>query len=106
MKCPACETLLAMTERQGVEIDYCPSCRGMWLERGELDKLIERARREEDLRREEYVRGGEYPRRDDYARRELEDSDDRRPALGGNYDRSRQAKPYRKSFWSELFDFD
>ena len=60
----------------------------------------------EDLRREEYVRGGEYPRRDVYARRELEDSDDRRPALGENYDRSRQAKPYRKSFWSELFDFD
>jgi len=44
MKCPTCpETTLVMTERQGVEIDYCPTCRGVWLDRGELDKLIERA---------------------------------------------------------------
>ena len=44
MKCPACpETTLLMTERSGVEIDYCPNCRGVWLDRGELDKLIERA---------------------------------------------------------------
>lgn len=44
MKCPACpETLLVMSERQGVEIDYCPQCRGVWLDRGELDKLLERA---------------------------------------------------------------
>lgn len=44
MKCPSCpDTTLAMTERQGVEIDYCPQCRGVWLDRGELDKLIERA---------------------------------------------------------------
>lgn len=44
MKCPSCpDATLAMTDRQGVEIDYCPSCRGVWLDRGELDKLIERA---------------------------------------------------------------
>ena len=44
MKCPSCaDVTLAMTERQGVEIDYCPQCRGVWLDRGELDKLIERA---------------------------------------------------------------
>lgn len=44
MKCPTCaDTVLVMTERQGVEIDYCPSCRGVWLDRGELDKLLERA---------------------------------------------------------------
>lgn len=44
MKCPACvNTLLVMSERQGVEIDYCPQCRGIWLDRGELDKLLERA---------------------------------------------------------------
>lgn len=43
MKCPVCpDTQLAMTDRQGIEIDYCPSCRGVWLDRGELDKLIER----------------------------------------------------------------
>ncbi len=43
MKCPACETDLAMAERQGIEIDYCPKCRGVWLDRGELDKIIERS---------------------------------------------------------------
>ena len=44
MKCPSCaETTLVMAERQGVEIDYCPSCRGIWLDRGELDKLLDKA---------------------------------------------------------------
>jgi len=44
MKCPICvDTNLIMSERQGIEIDYCPQCRGVWLDRGELDKLIERA---------------------------------------------------------------
>lgn len=44
MQCPHCaETTLVMSERQGIEIDYCPQCRGVWLDRGELDKLIERA---------------------------------------------------------------
>lgn len=43
MKCPVCATTdLVMTDRQGVEIDYCPQCRGIWLDRGELDKIIER----------------------------------------------------------------
>lgn len=44
MKCPHCEDItLVISERQGIEIDYCPQCRGIWLDRGELDKLIERA---------------------------------------------------------------
>lgn len=43
MKCPVDGTALLMTERQGVEIDYCPTCRGVWLDRGELDKIIEKA---------------------------------------------------------------
>jgi Zn-finger nucleic acid-binding protein len=44
MLCPACTDVnLAMTDRQGIEIDYCPKCRGIWLDRGELDRLIERA---------------------------------------------------------------
>ena len=43
MQCPIDQTTLAMTERQGIEIDYCPQCRGVWLDRGELDKLIEGA---------------------------------------------------------------
>ncbi len=44
MKCPVCKDVdLVMSERQGVEIDYCPSCRGVWLDRGELDKIIEKS---------------------------------------------------------------
>lgn len=44
MKCPVCpSTDLLMTERSGIEIDYCPQCRGVWLDRGELDKIIERS---------------------------------------------------------------
>lgn len=43
MKCPTCNVNLVMTERSGVEIDYCPDCRGIWLDRGELDKIIERS---------------------------------------------------------------
>ena len=41
--CPRCGVSLTMSERQGIEIDYCPQCRGVWLDRGELDKIIERS---------------------------------------------------------------
>jgi Zn-finger nucleic acid-binding protein len=41
--CPACQVSLVMSERQGIEIDYCPRCRGVWLDRGELDKILERS---------------------------------------------------------------
>lgn len=55
MKCPRCtETALTMSERQNVEIDYCPKCRGIWLDRGELDKLVERAEQAESS---EYANG-------------------------------------------------
>jgi len=43
MNCPICNVALIMSEKQGVEIDYCPTCRGVWLDRGELDKIIERS---------------------------------------------------------------
>ncbi len=43
MLCPVCKVGLHMSDRQGIEIDYCPQCRGIWLDRGELDKIIERS---------------------------------------------------------------
>src|SRR6187551_3801920 len=43
MSCPVCRVPLAMSDRQGIEIDYCPQCRGVWMDRGELDKVIERS---------------------------------------------------------------
>lgn len=45
--CPICQIGLVMSERQNIEIDYCPTCRGIWLDRGELDKIIERSRAEQ-----------------------------------------------------------
>ena len=80
MKCPACpDATLMMTDRQGVEIDYCPTCRGIWLDRGELDKLLDRAaiatapsapvavaatrsRQQPDFENSDYRDGQHYPR--------------------------------------------
>lgn len=62
MKCPACpDTLLVMSERQGVEIDYCPHCRGVWLDRGKLDKLLERAAQATPPERSAERRPAPYP---------------------------------------------
>ncbi len=86
IKCPIDEETLVMTERNGVEIDYCPKCRGVWLDRGELDKIIERS---DPAAASAPASSRQEDRRDDHG-----------------YDQSR--KPQRKkkeSFLSELFDF-
>ncbi|MFN3454412.1 MAG: zf-TFIIB domain-containing protein [Pseudobdellovibrio sp.] len=50
MKCPVCKNIsLTMSDRQGIEIDFCPDCRGVWLDRGELDKIIERSQNSNNL---------------------------------------------------------
>jgi Zn-finger nucleic acid-binding protein len=85
MACPACRAPLAMAERQGIEVDYCPGCRGVWLDRGELDKMIERSAAEPTVR---FSQGA--PAHD--ARRYRDD--DR------HYDHGKR----RKSFLAELFD--
>ena len=86
MKCPNCpDAALAMTDRQGVEIDYCPKCRGVWLDRGELDKLLER------------VATAAPPRAAGaHSQRDFVDSDHRGAA--GQYPRR------KKSWMSEIFD--
>jgi Zn-finger nucleic acid-binding protein len=62
VKCPVCpESTLAMSERQGVEIDYCPNCRGVWLDRGELDKLVEMSARQSPAVAAAPVRGAPPP---------------------------------------------
>ena len=61
MKCPSCNVELKISERQGIEIDYCPQCRGVWLDRGELDKLIERS----SSVTHEYHKPGRYERNSD-----------------------------------------
>jgi Zn-finger nucleic acid-binding protein len=59
MKCPVDGTTLLLTERQGVELDYCPDCRGVWLDRGELDKLVRRDDGEDEGRRLRVVDDGD-----------------------------------------------
>lgn len=49
MLCPHCQVPLGMSDRQGIEIDFCPQCRGVWLDRGELDKIIERSTAETSI---------------------------------------------------------
>lgn len=61
MKCPVDGRELAITHREGIELDYCPECRGVWFDRGELDKVIERSNRDfEEYRREEPRRQERY----------------------------------------------
>ena len=93
MLCPTCRVGLVMSERQGVEIDYCPQCRGVWLDRGELDKSIERNAREEAPRVAPQPAPQPVPHHAPPP-----------PAYG--YDPHYGHKPYkkRKSFLEELFD--
>lgn len=109
MQCPVCSGVsLVMTERQGVEIDYCPKCRGVWLDRGELDKIIERSGQMMEneslpVARPESNFPPRDPRRDD-----AYDRDDRYRDRDDRYhdDKDYYKRKKRKSFWSEIFDFD
>ena len=101
MFCPVCKRVeLVMTDRQGIEIDYCPTCRGVWLDRGELDKLIERS--------VQLVSNGPAPAA---AARDRSRSHDNRPGFKdsefGHKDHVHGQKGQhgqRRSFWRELFD--
>ena len=67
MKCPNCNVALVMSDRNGIEIDYCPDCRGVWLDRGELDKIIERsAQPVKNIQRDEYSEKQYHSRDNDY----------------------------------------
>ncbi|HEV2128517.1 MAG TPA: zf-TFIIB domain-containing protein [Thermomicrobiales bacterium] len=94
MKCPIDQTTLQITDRQGIEIDWCPTCRGVWLDRGELDKIIERSGT--------IAEGGR--RVDDDDRRSYYDDDDREART--RYERDPRRRRKRKSFLDDLFDFD
>jgi len=93
MKCPVCSVDLKMADRQGIEIDYCPQCRGVWLDRGELDKVIERS-----VTMQSSVL---TPPSNPYAERERHHLDD------DDYYRSHPSHPpykKKKSFLGEMFD--
>ena len=114
MKCPNDNVELVMSARHGVDIDYCPKCRGVWLDRGELDKIIDQAagammlpeptqpqaatppvhEYREPYRQSEPAREYREPYKDD------DDDDDRR--YSGKYSKKKR----RKSFLEDIFDFD
>ncbi len=104
MNCPVDDTQLQMSDRSGVEIDYCPRCRGVWLDRGELDKIIERSS------------GGpapaSQPYKDDraaYSSHKRDDDDDDRHHDRSHHDshggQQYQNKRKKESFLGDLFDF-
>jgi Zn-finger nucleic acid-binding protein len=103
MKCPVCpDSTLSMSNREGIEIDYCPTCRGVWLDRGELDKIIDRSANEVPPQREGRAESPQpYPPRD-------RDYDDRYKDDRYKDDRYRNDSRYRKrkGLLGELFDFD
>lgn len=90
MKCPHCNETLLMSERLNIEIDYCPQCRGVWLDKGELEKML-------DFAEHKYAAARIEPQRDhldhDYEARKRTE----------NY----YGKPHKKKgFLGDLFDFD
>lgn len=74
MKCPIDAADLQMTDRQGIEIDYCPTCRGVWLDRGELDKIIERSASFEAPKRENYQEPPRYTDHGEYSHKRRKES--------------------------------
>lgn len=90
MKCPVCNNVnLVMSDRQGIEIDYCPDCRGVWLDRGELDKIIERSAAPQQVSQQQPPQ---------YAQPQYAPQPE-------HHGRHHGQKPYRKkSFLEELFD--
>ena len=130
MKCPMCAVDLLMSDRQGIEIDYCPKCRGIWLDRGEIDKIIERSLAADAPRPAPVVApapdaspatasfaprpssagyaapasgwASPPPRQPEQWKRDDDDDDDRRR----HGQQGQQGKKRRGGFLSEILDFD
>ncbi|WP_374580761.1 zf-TFIIB domain-containing protein [Pseudoduganella sp.] len=112
MDCPVCKNVsLVMSERQGIEIDYCPNCRGVWLDRGELDKIIERSLAGTPAPAHApapaATQFGSQPQRAPDPRYQQPDP---RYQQHGGYSHGHGAYPHHKKkkegFLSDLFDFD
>lgn len=85
LRCPNCTTEMMLSNKNGVEIDHCPRCRGVWLDRGELEKISSMQNRYDDDHYKKYHYGKDYDDDDDYYHRR---------------------KHKKKSFFGDMFDFD
>ena len=108
MKCPVDGSDLVMTERQGIEIDYCPKCRGVWLDRGELDKIIVRsaaaeAPRETPRAAAPQPQPAPPPQQQPWQQPQYQQPYHPQPHHGGHDPRYYKK---RKSLLGEIFDFD
>lgn len=93
MNCPVCNVALVLSERQGIEIDYCPKCRGVWLDRGELDKIIEKSAEPRNHEVNSSREAKQYHDDDYYKDKHYQN------------DSYKHSKYRKKSLLSELFDF-
>ncbi len=102
MKCPVCSAELKIADRQGIEIDYCPQCRGIWLDRGELDKIIERSASSQSAPYQNDTRQPDYEKyeRDEREYRKYEDEYKDKYRHHDHY-----SKKKKKSFLDDIFDF-
>lgn len=99
MKCPHCNVDLLMTERQGIEIDYCSKCRGVWLDKGELDKIIERSAQDTPAHAPERL---QQPVQYVHKQEHYHHKDDHWDSHGDKH-----YKHHKKKSWlGEVFDFD
>jgi Zn-finger nucleic acid-binding protein len=111
MLCPHCKVELKITDRQGIEIDYCPNCRGVWLDRGELDKILDRSAAAIPAPGGYTGHDAPPPPRGGWRYDDDDDDDDRRryygqPGYGHpGYDQ-RGYRRRRESWLGDLFDFD
>jgi len=110
MKCPNDSATLVMSERSGVEIDYCPECRGVWLDRGELDKILERAAGEFARANEDFNRTAAAPQQPQFPTQQQPQYRAPEPQYGQRgsdrgYNNGYNQRPKKKESWlSDLFD--
>lgn len=86
MKCTTCQTTLPIADKKGVEIDYCPDCRGIWLDRGEPEKILDRSA-------------------DHYSNRSNYESDVKKYHYSDNDHYKSHPHKKKKSFLDDIFDF-
>lgn len=104
MKCPNCNETLLIAERHQVEIDYCPNCRGVWLDRGELDKLLNYVEKNDSSSPPYREQSSSHGSKNYYTSDRSKYQSDKQTHENDNYAHNHRKK--KKSFLSDLFDFD